>query len=253
MSQPRLPVPVHIEGIPVHPWTVDSLHRYIGECIAGGHRARIFNVNVHAMNLAHQLDDFRRQLLAAETIFCDGEGVRLAARILGQNLPPRITYADWLWELAEWGAGKGASFYFLGSEPGVAEEAARRLRQRQPGLRIVGVGDGFWRRREEADERVVTAVNAADPDILVVGLGMPFQELWLGGCWPRLNARIGLTGGACFDVISGRLSRCPRWMGDHGLHWLYRLGQEPRRLFKRYVIGNPWFFGRVLLTRLSPS
>lgn len=242
-----------VEGIPIHPWTVEELHRYLGECIAGGYRARVFNVNVHAMNLAYRREDFRRQLLAAETVFCDGEGVRLAARLLGHRLPPRITYADWLWQLAAWAAREEVGFYFLGAEPGVAETAAQVLRARHPALRVLGVRHGFWRCQGESDETVVENVNAVAPDILVVGLGMPFQELWLGRWWSQLNARICLTGGACFDYASGRLGRCPRWMRDHGMEWVYRLGQEPRRLFRRYMFGNPWFLARVLVSRLSSA
>ncbi len=249
---PRPPGPaVEVEGIAVHPFTVATLHEYLLACIRAPVRARVLNVNVNAMNLAYRRPRFRKELTSAEAVFCDGEGVRLAARILGRRLPPRITYADWMWQLAAWGAAEGVRFFFLGAEPGVAAEAARRLRERHPRLQVVGVQHGFWRRDGLVDEAVVERLNQTDPDVLLLGLGMPMQELWLGRHWPNLTARVGLTGGACFDFISGNLARCPPWMRRHGLEWLYRLGQEPVRLFGRYVLGNPWFLSRILARALA--
>lgn len=257
MAPPPPPVPpgppVLLEGIPVHPFTVESLHEYMGAVLAARRRARILNVNVHAMNLAHRLPAFRVLLQEAEAVFCDGEGVRLAARLTGQRLPARITYADWLWQLAAWCAAGGRTLYFLGARPGVAAEAAERLVAAHPGLRIVGVRHGYWGREGVSDEEVVAAIDACRPDVLVLGLGMPWQELWLGSWWERLTTSIVLTGGACFDYASGRLARCPSWMRRRGLEWLYRLLQEPRRLVARYALGNPWFLGRILIGRLRPS
>lgn len=246
---PSPPKPIWLEGVPVHPFTVDSLHEYLGHVMEAGNRARVLNVNVHAMNLAHRNPDFRQCLLDAEAVFCDGEGVRLGARLLGHRLPTRITYADWIWQLARWGADRGASFFFLGARPGIAQDAAEKLRERFPTLRVVGARHGYWRREGLSDEQVVQDIRSADPDVLVLGLGMPFQELWLSQWWPELGVKIGLTGGACFDYASGAVKRCPAWMRRYGLEWLYRLGQEPHRLFRRYVLGNPWFLVRTLWRR----
>src|SRR3712207_6733881 len=118
----------------------------------------------------------------------------LAARILGRRIPERITYADWIWQLAGLAAARGFSLYLLGARPGVAQEAARRLRERYPDLEIAGVHHGYFD-HSAGSEAVVEEISAAGPDILLVGLGMPFQERWLMENWRRLDVRVALTGG----------------------------------------------------------
>lgn len=244
------PESVVVDGVSINAFTVDSLHAYIEGNILGGSRAKIYNANVHGMNLARQDPNFRRELVTADAIFCDGEGVRLASRILGYGLPERITYADWLWQLADFAAERGWSLFFLGGRPGVAERAAARLTAAVPGLRIAGTADGYWHAKGRSDEEVVEEINASGAHILVVGMGMPLQEYWLGRWWTALRASIGLSGGACFDFVSGEVPRCPAWMRRSGLEWSYRLLLEPRRMFRRYVVGNPQFFGRIFRQRL---
>ena len=94
---------------------------------------------------------------------------------------------------------------------------------------------------------MIEGINAAKPDLLIVGLGMPLQERWLADNWSSIDAGVALTAGATFDYISGELRRAPRWMTDNGLEWLGRLLLEPGRLWKRYIIGNPIFFWRVFV------
>ena len=181
------------------------------------------------------------------------KGELLAARILGERIPQRITYADWIWQLADLASARGFSLYFLGARPGVAREAARRLRERYPDLEIVGVRHGYFDHSAGAaeNEAVVEEINASAPDILLVGLGMPLQERWLMENIERLDAGVVLTGGAVFDYVSGRLRRGPRFLTDSGFEWLARLLVEPRRLWRRYLLGNPLFLLRVLRQRLQ--
>lgn len=244
------PPSVIVDGVPVNAFTVDSLHAYIDGHITSGSRAKIYHANVHGINLARQDPSFRREMTTADAIFCDGEGVRLASRILGHGLPERITYADWLWQLSALAARRGWSLFFLGGRPGIAERAAKRLGAGVPGLRVAGTAHGYWRADDRTDEDVVAEINASGAQILVVGMGMPLQEFWLGRWWPALQASIGLTGGACFDFVSGEVSRSPSWMRRSGLEWSYRLMLEPRRMFRRYVVGIPQFLGRILEQRL---
>lgn len=188
----------------------------------------------------------------APVVFCDGSGVVLGARILGYRIPGRITYADWMWDLAAFGEDRGYSFYFLGGKPGVAEQAANRLKERFRHLRVVGTHHGYFDKSPGSiqNRAVVEHINACRPNILLVGFGMPLQEAWLRDNWEGLNANIGLTGGAVFDYISGQLRRAPKWMQDHSLEWLGRLLIEPRRLWKRYLVGNTVFLWNVALERL---
>ncbi len=235
--------------------TIMELHEQIEDHIDQGLRAQVLNVNVHAMNLAWKYPWFRQFLNSAEIVFCDGYGMQLAGRLLGHSIPERITYADWMWQLADYVERRGRSFYFLGGKPGIAEKAAEALKSKHPELNIAGVHHGYFDKTSGSVENftVVEAINAANPDILLVAFGMPLQERWLLENWDRLNARIALTGGAALDYVSGTIRRGPRWMTDHGLEWLARLIIEPRRLWKRYLFGNPLFLWRVLKNRMRPG
>lgn len=241
---------VVVLGVGVDRITTEGLHAEVARLI----RRRdgvVLNVNAYCLNLCHEDARLRDFFAAADVVFCDGAGVRLAARMLGHRLPERITYADWLPRLAAFAGERGFSLFFLGARPGVAGEAARRLRRSHPDLKIVGVRHGFFDRRggSPENEAAVAEINAARPDVLLLGLGMPVQERWLMENRHRLDFGVALTGGAVFDYASGRLRRGPRLLTDNGFEWLARLLAEPRRLWRRYLIGNPLFLARVLAQR----
>lgn len=246
------PPPINILGVQVHPLTVDQLHEELAQLIETDSHAEVLHVNVHGMNLSADNPWLRDYLNQAEIVFCDGAGIILGARILGQHIPERITYADWMWQLAEFAAARGYSFYFLGAKPGIAQTAADRMIKRFPELKIAGVRDGYFNKDNghPDNEAVLTDINAVRPNILIVGMGMPMQERWLLDNWNRIDANIALTGGAVFDYISGDLKRAPAWMTNNGLEWLGRLLIEPRRLWQRYIVGNPVFLARVIRERL---
>lgn len=244
---------IRILNVAIAPISVIELHTHIKNFIETDRKAMVLNVNAQMLNLAFERPWLNNFINCSDLVFCDGAGVLLAARILGFHIPQRITYADWMWQLAEFSAQNGYSFFFLGAQPGVADKAAARLKERFLGLKIAGFHHGFFDKTKGSaeNEAVIEEINAVQPDILVVGFGMPLQEQWLLENWERLNARVTLTGGAVFDYISGELRRAPRWMTDHGLEWLGRLVIEPRRLWKRYLVGNPLFLWRVLLQRFG--
>ena len=244
---------INLLGVRIHTISLNNLLSFVAHTIFEGRRAIIANVNVHAMNLACDLPWFRAFLNSADIVFCDGAGVIMGARILGYPGSQRITYADWMWQLAQFAESRGFTFFFLGARPGVADKAAARLKERFPDLRIVGTHHGYFDKTPGSleNEAVIQKINAARPNILIIGFGMPLQERWLMENWDRIEANVALTGGAVFDYVSGELRRPPRWMTDHGLEWLGRLIIEPRRLWKRYLIGNPLFLWRVLKQRLG--
>ena len=244
---------VNVLGVGVDPLTFEELHGEIGRLARGRGRGLVLNANSHCLNLCHEDRALRAFFNGAEVVFCDGAGVMLAARILGGRLPERITYADWAWRLAAFAAAEGFSLFFLGARPGVAQAAAARLRERHPGLEISGIHHGYFDHSAGSpeSEAVVEEINAAAPDILLLGLGMPLQEYWLLENGRRLDAGVVLTGGAVFDYVSGRLSRGPRLLTGNGFEWLARLLVEPRRLWRRYLIGNPLFLLRVMKQRLG--
>lgn len=240
--------PVRILDVRVDPVGVDDVHAVIERTVGSGERAQILNVNVNCLNLAVHLPWLRRMLEAAPLVFCDGTGVQWAARLLGGPVPPRVPYNTWMWQLADFAADREYAFYFLGAKPGVAQRAADRLRERAPQVKVVGVRDGYFDRRPDSAENrsVLRDINASGAQILLLGLGMPMQEEWLLRSWPQLRVNVALTGGAAMDYLAGDLATPPDWVARWGLEWLQRLAMEPRRLWRRYLIGNPVFFARVL-------
>lgn len=243
----------NILGVRVDNLRIDDLHQFILEVIRTRRKSVIGHVNIHGINLAYSTPWFREFLNGCDLVFCDGYGIKLGARLLGHNLRERITYADWTWDLSQFCAANQVSLFFLGAQPGGAAKAADNLKSHFPDLIITGTHHGFFNKNpaNEENRRVIAEINAADPDILLVGMGMPLQEKWLMENWDHLNARVALTGGAVFDYISGELKRAPSWMTDHGFEWLGRLIIEPGRLWRRYILGNPVFIWRIILQRFG--
>jgi N-acetylglucosaminyldiphosphoundecaprenol N-acetyl-beta-D-mannosaminyltransferase len=237
---------VNVLGVRVDPVGVEELHERIRGFVRDGAHALVLNVNAHCLNLAFRDPSLRRFLNGADVVFCDGFGVKVAARVLGGRIGERITYADWIHALCDLAESEGFSVYFLGGRPGVAGKAAGELRKGRPGLEVSGTHHGLFEKSGPENEAVVREINALSPDVLLVGMGMPLQERWLMQNHESLNARVFLTGGAVFDYASGELRRGPRFLTDNGFEWLARLLMEPRRLWRRYLIGNPLFALRVL-------
>lgn len=244
---------VEILGVGVDRISADELRAELLRVIREGERALVMHVNAYCLNLAYRRPWLRETLNSADVVFCDGAGVALAARMLGRPSLERFTHADEIWRLAEFAEEHGLSLFLLGARPGVAEKAAARLRERHPLLKIAGIRHGYFDKSagSRENEDVLAEINAAKPNILLVGFGMPLQELWLRENWDRLDANAAITLGAIFDYVSGELRRGPRLLVDNGLESVARLAIEPRRLWRRYVVGNPLFLLRVLKQRFA--
>lgn len=244
-------------GINVTDLPHEELVKVILTLAKNGDKKKICYVNLHTLNIAYSCLLFRNSLSGAHLVFCDGIGVRLAATLLGQRLNHRNTPPDWLDELADIATGMGVTLFFVGDEEGVALRAAHIMAKRHPRLRIVGTHHGFFKKTGSENDYVVSKINAAAPDILLVGMGMPVQEFWIDENIARLNAKVYLTVGAAFRWYSGVEKRAPKWITNHGFEWLSRLTSHPVKLFERYVIGNQIFFMRlaktVLFKRKVPS
>ncbi len=210
------------------------------------HRGRrVMYVNAHVVNQSRVTPGLDRALQRADLVYCDGYGVRLAARVLNLPVPHRMTGADWIWGLATLCERSSQPIYLLGSEPPIAREAAARLRRWYPKLDVVGAHHGFFDLDSPHNERVIEDINAHGPSIVLVGMGTPKQELWVDRYSERLNGAVVWTVGALFDYVSGHIPRAPRWLADNGLEWIFRLTIEPQRMWRRYLLGNPIFLSRV--------
>jgi N-acetylglucosaminyldiphosphoundecaprenol N-acetyl-beta-D-mannosaminyltransferase len=210
-------------------------------------------VNAHVVNQSRITPGLGDALRRADLVYCDGYGVRLAAHVLGMPVPHRMTGADWIWSLATLCEVSCQPIYLLGSEPPVAREAAARLRRWYPRLDVVGAHHGYFELDSPHNDRVIDDINAHSPRIVLVGMGTPKQELWVDRYADQLDGAVVWTVGALFDYVSGHIPRAPRWLSDNGLEWIFRLAIEPTRMWRRYLIGNPIFLGRVASEALRES
>jgi N-acetylglucosaminyldiphosphoundecaprenol N-acetyl-beta-D-mannosaminyltransferase len=240
-------------GVPLSTINLNGLLKAIESGVKSDSKILILSGNVYAYNLAYNNQWLHGLYNQADFVRLDGEGVRWGARILGYCVPPRMTWADFAWQLANFAEENQYSLYLLGGKPGVANIAAERLLERHPNLIIAGIHHGYFDKTQgsEENEDVIQHLNQSRPNILIIGFGMPVQEQWVLENHQKINVNVIMTGGAVFDYISGELRRAPSWMTENGLEWLGRLIIEPRRLWKRYLVGNPIFLWRILLQRFG--
>ena len=227
-----------------------GLERSIISNVGSGSSRLYAYVNVNAVNLARNDRRFREIINGASVVYCDGEGVRLGARLLGRRLPPRTVLTYWVWNLCALMEERGLSVFLLGAREPVVNKAAAVLRERYPKLRLAGWHHGFFEKQGEESRKVVEVINRASPDLLFVGFGMPLQEYWIEENLGLLRPRIVLPAGSMIEYIAGEKKLTPTWMANSGLEWFYRLLREPRRLWKRYLLGNPLFILRVVGQRI---
>ena len=165
-------------------------------------------------------------LESADLILADGVGVTKAAAMLHTPLKSRVPGIDFAQHLMARLAERGGSVYFFGSKPGVAEEAAQNVSERFPGLRIVGMSDGYFK----DDAPIIEKINAASPDFLMVCLVAPKQELWMQANTGKISCGVMAGLGGSLDVLAGRVERAPETWRKLGLEWLYRVIKEPKRI-----------------------
>jgi len=205
------------------------------DCIAGFIASRrphlVITLGTEMVMNARHNEAFRAVASGAELLVPDSIGVVWAARRQGFDVH-RVAGIDMLGALAERGAREGWRFFFLGGQPGVAEEAAARLAARHPGLVIAGIHDGYFK----DDGVVVEAVRAARPDVLLAALGSPRQELWCRKNAEALGVPVAIGVGGSFDVIAGRVDRAPAWMRRFGLEWFNRLLRQPSRFVRMLAL-----------------
>ena len=244
---------VSILGVKVSTIEIEPLLELIVRAIQDAKKIRVMYANVYALNLAYRDPAFREQLNHSDVTFCDGYGVKWAGRFLGEIIPQRFTLPDWISLLCQQCVTRGFSIFLLGARPGVTDKAAARLLKDFPSLKIVGTYHGYFNKNACSleNKELLRMINSARPNILIVGFGMPLQEQWVEDNYQNISADVILTAGALFDVLSGEIKRAPKWMTDHGLEWFGRLIYEPRRLWRRYLIGNPVFIWRIVKQRLG--
>lgn len=206
------------------------------------------HANVHTLNLARADPGYRKALEEAAMVLNDGKGVMLAARLVGERFPADLNGNFFTPLLLELAAERDWPVFFLGARPGVAERALEAITRALPRLRAVGTRDGYF---DPADNSVARQVRAAQTGLLLVGLGNPAQELWMQTHLDATGARLAVGVGAFFDFQAGQVPRAPEWMNRAGIEWVHRLAQEPRRMWRRYLLGNPTFVARVVAEQVA--
>jgi N-acetylglucosaminyldiphosphoundecaprenol N-acetyl-beta-D-mannosaminyltransferase len=245
--------PTIIFGVHISPFTLEELLQRLGILIASGNRAIITHVHITGLNIAYENIWFRDFLNKAEINYCDGMGVKLASHFLGRPLPERHTLVDWMPKFATICEQNHKSWFFLGNTPGSAERTATIYKKNYPSLKIVGTHHGFFNFSFEHPDTInlVNEINRFHPDVLFIGLGMPYQEKWLSENWDRLDIQMALTCGGTFDTLAGINKRGPFWMTQNYMEWLSRLWLSPRKYWKRYLRDVPQFLYRIILQKFS--
>jgi N-acetylglucosaminyldiphosphoundecaprenol N-acetyl-beta-D-mannosaminyltransferase len=207
----------------------------------------VFTPNVDHILLAEINPEFRRAYRRADLVLADGVPVVWASKVLRVPVPEKLSGSDMILPIARLAAAEGWRVYLLGGNAGVARDAAARLSARE-GVLIVGVDDPFIQLEGGGgtDREIIARIRKAEPDLLFVALGAPKQELWIARHKHELAPAVAIGVGASLDFVAGRLTRAPRWISAIGLEWFYRLVQEPRRLWRRYLLRGPRFIPLLL-------
>ena len=232
---------VRVDAVQV-PDVIEQMERWIAE---GGNARYVAVTGMHGVMEAHHDPQFKMVLNAADLVVPDGMPLVWLGRSRGHSLARRVYGPELMLAFCEQTARHDYRHFFYGGEPGVPERLARILTQRF-GIAVAGCYSPPYRALTESEEEEITGkIRSAAPDVLWVGLGTPKQERWMYEHGARLSVPVMVGVGAAFDLNSGRVRQAPVWMREGGLEWLFRLAQEPRRLWRRYLVYGPEFVLRV--------
>lgn len=246
LTNSTMAAPVAILGVPFDSVTTAETLEIIGRMIDSGEPHYIATANVDFLVQAAHDVELRRILFDAHLVLCDGTPLLWASRLLGNRLPERVAGSDVVPLLLKEAAEKGYRVYFLGAEPEVAATAVRKLREQFPALQIVGHDSPPFKPLVDMDHAgIISRIQAAQPDLLFIGFGCPKQEKWIKMHYENLGVPVCVGVGGTIDFLAGHRRRAPMWMRHAGLEWIYRMAQEPRRLFKRYCT-DLWHFGGAI-------
>jgi N-acetylglucosaminyldiphosphoundecaprenol N-acetyl-beta-D-mannosaminyltransferase len=238
--------PVRVWGLPLMPYTLDASIERIDELIQQGKPTFIVTANLHYAMLTERRRDLRDVNEQAAFVLADGMPLVWASRLQRTPLPERVAGSDLIWKICELAARRGYRIYFLGGKPGVADKAADLLRERYPGIAIVGASSPPFRKMtSEEENNLIDEMRRLRPHILILAFGQPTGELWMARNCERIQIPVAIQLGASIDFVAGNVRRAPRRFQRYGLEWAFRLAQEPRRLMGRYF-RNGLFLIRML-------
>lgn len=238
---------VEVLGVPITAVDMGQAIDRITRSIAEREGRYICAADVHSVMQAQRNEAHMKALRGAYMVLPDGTPVVWAVRAHGGLSTARVPGPDLMLQACRHGVELGWRHFFYGGATGIAEELARSLRDRFPGLQVAGtMSPPFRILTQDEKQRTLEELKAASPDIVWVGLGCPKQEVWMHENAPALPGTMVIGVGAAFDFHSNTIPRAPAWMRDHALEWLHRLSSEPTRLWRRYLLLGPEFMLKVL-------
>ena len=232
-------------GIPLWSFTKADFVDWVITRGKGTLPSTAYAINASSVNIAFKSRAYWDALQRCDAVYCDGISVYWGCRLLGKSVPEKLTTTDCVDPIARRCAEEGLSMYILGNAPGVAQRAAERMMTRHAGLIVRGVHSGHFDTTEE--RKIVADIKRQRPNVLWVGMGNPVQELWVDKWRHELEVPVILTCGAMMEIVAGKLRRPPRWITDNGFEWAFRLVNQPRHTWKRYLIGNSVFSSRLAI------
>ncbi|BAY84267.1 WecB/TagA/CpsF family glycosyl transferase [Calothrix parasitica NIES-267] len=246
---------VYLLGRRIDCMNIPSIVEAIRKACIEGKQITVAHYNIHGFNLSMQFPWYYQFLQSAEITNCDGMGILKAISFMGLDLPVdyRVSYSLLMPKILENCNQNEFSVFLLGGKAQILQDAIDNLQQQYPKVSFAGHHGYFDKEDPEANEALVEQINQFQPNILIVGMGMPIQEYWVQKYRHKLQANTIMVGGAIIDRMAGMVSDCPRFISDSGFEWLYRLVREPKRLAARYLLGNSAFALQIMLATFNKS
>ncbi len=239
---------IHLAGIPIHNLSMDEAVEYIADP-ARQDPVQICFVNADCVNIAARNAAYKQLLQQSDLVLGDGIGIKLAGKILNTHLRQNVNGTDLFPRLCARLDGTAEGIYLLGGKPGVPEDVAAWIGRNHPGVKISGTQHGYFAKEETAG--VLQAIHDSGAHVLLIAFGAPKQELFIRDHLRETGVKVAIGVGGLFDFYSGRIPRAPAWLREMGGEWLYRFIQEPRRMWRRYFVGNVIFLYRVFQFRAA--
>lgn len=239
---------VTILGIPIHNLTMDEAVETIMERLDGPVPSQVCFVNADCANIAYRHSAYHNVLTQADVVLADGVGLKLGGKLTAQEIKQNVNGTDLFPRLCHALSGTRQSLFLLGAQPGIVEKVGAWVATHYPEVVIAGWHHGYFTPAEE--RTVLRQIASSGAALLLVGLGAPRQDLWISQHLQATGVKVAMGVGGLFDFYSGRIPRAPVWVREIGAEWVYRLYQEPGRMWKRYLIGNGRFLFRVVRTNL---
>jgi len=231
-------------GALIDPLTMDETLARITEVIEKREITQHVVINVAKLVYMQKNEELKSAVNSCGLINVDGAGILWGARFLGMDIPERVAGVDLMYNLVSLSAQKGYKVYFFGATSDVMKSMIKKYNDELPNLQIAGFRDGYF--REDEEQVIAEGIRASNADILFVGMPSPKKEIFLNMHLDKMNVPFVMGVGGSFDIMAGKTRRAPHWMREKGLEWFYRLIQEPRRMFKRYLVTNAVYSGMLL-------